>query len=191
MHKESWKNHIPALIESVQPHTSHPHYVEGFGKWFVDNVSSNLEEVGPENVTSVADWWWWTYYNFKWEFSCQRPFFFSRKDNTTSFSPDEIADFAKNTYFNTADWQMWSYTNLDKLIGQNRSSHKKFARDYIHELDKNELYYETKVKTAGAPANVQDRLNVDLPVYYDENWKGHYYTETAVDEVSKHLLERY
>jgi hypothetical protein len=190
-HKEPWQNHVDAIAKHIQPHTSHPYYEEGFGKWFTHKVCDNLEEVAPENVKSVSDWWWWTYYNFKWEFSCQRAFFFSRKDHTTEFTTDQIKDFAKNTYFNTADWQHWSYTNLDKLIGNKRSSHKKFARDYIYELDRNDTYYATKVKTAGAPADIQSRRTKDVPFYYDQNWTGYHWSDTAVMEIATKLLERF
>lgn len=190
-HKQPWKNHIVELRQSCQMHQSNPHYVEGFGEWFVNRVSENLEEVAPENVTTIADWWWWTYYNFKWEFSCQRPFFFSRRDHTTEFTKSQLADYAWNTYFNTSDWQMWSYTNLDNLITTDRSTHKHYARDYIFELDRNEVYYATKIKTAGAPADVNARLTTDLPFYYDQSWKGHYWSETAVEEIAMKLLERY
>ena len=190
-HKQPWKNHIAELKQSCQMHTSNPHYTEGFGDWFVDRVSNNLEEVAPENVKTVADWWWWTYYNFKWEFSCQRPLYFSRRDPTTEFTQEQIADYARNTYFNTTSWQMWSYTNLDRLIGLERNTHKHFARDYIFELDRNEIYYSTKIKTAGAPADIDSRRTADLPFYFDQSWKGHYWFDTAVAEISTKLLDRY
>jgi hypothetical protein len=191
VHKEPWKNYVDQIAESIQPDPSHPYYAEGFGNWFTQRVCENLEEIQPENVTSIADWWWWTYYNFKWEFSCQRAFFFSRRDPTTEFTPAHIADFARNTYFNTADWQHWSYSNLDNLIGLDRSNHKHFARDYILELDGNDVYYSTKIKTAGAPADIITRRDNDIPFYFDKNWKGHYWSETAVEEVSMSLLGRF
>lgn len=190
-HKKPWKNHIAELEQTCQMHTSNPSYTDGFGKWFVERVSENLEEVAPENVTTIADWWWWTYYNFKWEFSCQRPFYFSRQDYTTEFTKDLVEDYARNTYFNTADWQMWSYTNLQELVGMDRSTHKQHARDYIFELDRNQVYYDTKIKTAGAPANLEARRTSDLPFYFDQNWKGHYWTDTAVEEISIKLLMRF
>ena len=190
-HKQPWKNHVKALKQSCQMHTSNPHHVEGFGEWFVDRVSENLEEVAPENVTTVADWWWWTYYNFKWEFSCQRPFYFSRHDPTTEFTKEQIADYARNTYFNTADWQMWSYTNLQELVGMDRSTHKILARNYIFELDRDEVYYETKIKMGASPATLAYGGAEDLPFYFDQNWKGHYWIETAVEETALKLLESY
>lgn len=196
-HKDPWKNHIPAIIETVQPHESNPYYSEGFGKWFVEAISANLEEVAPENVFTVADWWWWTYYNFKWEFSCQRPFFFSRPDSSTSFSELELADYAKNTFFNTPTWQQWSYTNLQTLVPKGvgwdaRKYHKILARDYIYDLDHNDVYYETKIKVPGAPGNVITRqTDKNMPAYYNKNWEGTYFNSPGVYEVMMDKLENF
>jgi hypothetical protein len=193
-HKDPWRNHISGIIDSVQPHPSHPHYSEGFGKWFVNAVSANLEEINPENVITVADWWWWTYYNFKWEFSCQRPFFFSRSDFNTSFTKEELVDYATNTYFNSPNWQQWSYSNLQTLLPAGtgwdvRKMHKHDARSYIFELDRNDLYFETKVKTPGAPANVLDRQSRVQPVYFTDSWQGRNLSDPGVRESVVQLLE--
>ena len=190
-HLEPYEKHLDRMAEIIQPASSAPHYVEGFGKWWVNKVTDNLREVNPENVTTVADWWWWTYYNFKWEFSCQRPFTFNRKDFKKGISTENLQSFANTTFYNTPEFQNWSYTNLKNLIGKDLSTHKIEARRYIYDLDKNEMYFKNKTKMAGAPANSVVRGTSDLPLVYDNNWVGYYRWEGSLDEESFYLLETY
>jgi hypothetical protein len=188
-HLENYRHHLDRMAEIIQPSPDSYHYVEGMGKWWVDKVTANLEEVSPANIETVADWWWWTYYNFKWEFSCQRPFYFSRRDFKNSISDENLKFFADNVYYGTDQFQNWSYSNLKNLIGRDRSTHKIEAKNYIFELDKNQSYYDNKTKMAGAPGNQDLRLTSYLPLCYDKNWVGYYYWEHDLDNESASLLE--
>jgi len=190
-HLEPYEKHLDRMAEIIQPSEGASHYIEGFGKWWVEKVTANLKEVNPANVTTVSDWWWWTYYNFKWEFSCQRPFTFSRNDFKIGISKENQKDFANTTFYNTPEFQNWSYTNLKNLVGKDLSTHKIKARRYIYEFDKNELYFKNKTKMSGAPGNSVMRGTSDLPICYDENWTGYYRWEGSLDEESFYLLETY
>lgn len=190
-HHEPYEKHLNRMAELIQPTVSSPHYVEDFGKWWVNKVTINLREVNPENITTVADWWWWTYFNFKWEFSCQRPLTFNRKDFKKGISTENLQNFANTTFYNTPEFQNWSYTNLKNLVGRDLTTHKIEARQYIRELDKNEMYFKNKTKIPGAPANNVARGTSDLPLCYDKNWVGYYLWEENLDEQSFYLLETY
>lgn len=151
--------------------------IEGFGNWYVNKISDNLLEVAPPGVESIADWWWWHYYNFKWEFSVWRPML-RRKCNGDEFDSIEecnMESFVKYTYFNTDKFQQWSYTNLKTLVGNDVADHKKQAREYILELDKNRVYYETKIKRESVPLydNSKGR-KLRRPILWDKNWVGHF-----------------
>jgi hypothetical protein len=151
--------------------------IEGFGNWYVDKISDNILEVAPPDVTSIADWWWWHYYNFKWEFSVWRPML-RRKCNGDEFDPIEdcnLQSFAEYTYFNTAKFQQWSHTNLKTLIGNDIAAHKKAARDYIFELDRNQVYYDTKIKRESVPLydNSKGR-KLRRPILWDKHWVGYF-----------------
>lgn len=100
---EPWKDHLPKMKELLEDPLTHPSsYEPGFGDWYVNKIIDNLEETGQDKyLTSVAEFWFWTYYNFKWEFSCQRPFFFfARKDPNDSFGDEMLKEYAQNTFFN-------------------------------------------------------------------------------------------
>ena len=151
--------------------------IEGFGNWYVDKISDNLLEVAPPGVETIADWWWWHYYNFKWEFSVWRPMLRRRCDGDEFAEIDDcnLESFAKNTFFNTDKFQQWSYTNLKTLIGNNIEGHKKQARDYILELDKNQTYYNTKIKRESVPLydNSKNR-KLRRPILWDKHWVGYF-----------------
>ena len=67
--------------------------------------------------------------------------------------------------------------------------HKHDARSYIHELDRNDLYFETKVKTPGAPANVLARQSQVQPAYFTDSWQGRNLSDPGVRESIVQLLE--
>lgn len=190
-HHDPYRKHLKRMAEIIQPPEGSAHYVEGFGDWWVEKVTANLEQVAPPGVDTVAAWWWWTYYNFKWQFSCQRPFFFNRSDFKKPLSDHNLESYARNVYFGTDYFQQWSHSNINRLIESDHTSHKIDARKYILELDHNEIYFNKKTKLAGAPANSEARTSVNLPLCYDKNWVGYYYWEDKLDAESYALLETY
>jgi hypothetical protein len=143
----------------------------------VDKISENILDVAPPGVETIADWWWWHYYNFKWEFSMSRPMLRRRANGTELADLDEVnvQSFVQYTFYNTDKFQQWSYSNLKNLVGNSLSNHKKAARDYIFELDRDELYYNTKIKKASAPFvdNSKSR-HIRRPFIWDKNWRGYY-----------------
>jgi hypothetical protein len=190
-HKESYKKHFKKLIDLCQPGKHLPYSVPNFGNWIVKKITDNIEEVNPDNVTTVSDWWWWTYYNYKWEFSCQRPFIFSQKDVKKGISIENQKTFAENTFYNTEYFQHWSYSNLKNLLKDGMKSHKIEAKRYIFELDKNEFYFENKPKLAGAPPDVITRTSSDNPICFDRNWKGYFRWEDYLNEQVCYRLETF
>jgi hypothetical protein len=127
--------------------------IPGFSRWYAEKITNNLLEVAPENVRTVADWWWWHYFNFKWQFSLMRPFV-RRKVDGAEHDPIYTANlqgYLDTAFFNTARFQQWSYSNLHTLIGNSIANHKKQAKEYIFELDKNQTYLDYKVKTESMP----------------------------------------
>lgn len=190
-HRDSYKKHLEKIAAMCQPADNLPYSIPGFGKWFADKITNNLDEVRPDNVTTVTDWWWWTYYNFKWEFSCQRPFIFSKKNTKDPISYDNQKFFAEHTFYNTDYFQQWSYSNLKNLFKDGQKSHKTEAKHYIFDFDKNEFYLNNKSKLAGAPADAMLRVSADLPICYDKHWVGYYGWEHSLNDQAVALLEKY
>jgi hypothetical protein len=198
-HLQPWRNHLDRMAELLEPNASHGIHAPGFGRWYVDKITRNLEESGQADyVSTIADWWWWTYYNFKWEFSCQRPFFYVRKNFTSNIPTTQVKEYAENVFFNTDKFQLWSYSNLKSHIVQNFSSitHKEQAKNYIFEFTKDYDYLKNKKKTDATPANWDEKSNYRTPIFYDKNYVGHSLDRSKKDfklmlQTLVLLLERY
>ncbi len=196
-HLMPWKENLEKMKEHLNLFAIKNNFnVSNFGDWYVDKISNNLMETGQDkHVTTIANWWWWAYFNFRWEFSCQRPFFYLRaKSYEKSISEKNITDFAKNTFLNTDKFQLWSYSNLKKLINHDLSSHKQLAKDYVFEFDKNEIYFKNKIKIGTYTPSLIIRINNNRPVYYDKNWAGYNYEQPdsyRLKNILNLLLEGY
>jgi NH3-dependent NAD+ synthetase len=193
LHLEPWKNHLDKMKELLEiPHIDPASYEPGFGDWYVNKITNNLEETKQSTyLTSIAEWWFWTYYNFKWEFSCQRPFAYLRRDFTTKFSDNVIKEFAQNTFFNTEKFQQWAYSNIKKNIPKDFSLHKKEVKMYIYEFTKNLDYFLYKSKLPARPANLDLITSSPFqPIYYTKNWQGVLDDSLSIQTL-KVLLERY
>jgi hypothetical protein len=189
-HLEPWSNHSNKMIE-LMDYMSFKNGVNipDLGKWWFDIVTRTLEESGQSDyVSSVADWWWWTYYNFKWSFSCQRPLFFGLPNVDHEGLPVEYQQsFAKNTFYNTEKFQQWSFSNLKKLVGPNvAKSFKAEAKKYIYDFTKDESVYLKRKKASIYPTTIKKIRttiigydNTYIPVY--NNWKTKPIVQTILE----------
>jgi len=192
-HLEPWKNHFKKMKELLEcPRIDPQSYEPGFGEWYVNKVTNNLEEAGQaQYLSSIADWWFWTYYNFKWETCCQIPFLFLRRDFSNIFSDASLQEYAENTFFNTEKFQQWAYSNIKKSVPKDFNLHKNEVKRYIHEFTKDSNYLKYKSKSPSAPANY-DLINKAAfqPIYYKKNWQGILDDSLSIQTL-KILLERY
>lgn len=173
-HLEPWRNHLNRMAELLDPTPKHGIDAPGFGRWYVDKITRNLEESGQSDyISTIADWWWWTYYNFKWEFSCQRPFFYTKRNFDKGISIDRLEEYSKNVFFNTEKFQQWTYSNLKNHVDKNFTVHKKPAKDYIFEFTKDDVYKKNKIKTDANSGNFDYKINFRFPIVYDQNWVGY------------------
>lgn len=193
-----------------QPHTIHKINIENratnglevdFDKWYYEKISNSIYELNQQDyISTVSDFWWWTYFNFKWEFSCQRPFFYMRlvKDHKGTplfkkpISYEHQQQFARNTFFNTDKFQLWSYSNLKKLIPDNdEGQHKIEIKRYIYDFDNNEKYFWHKPKIGSK--NPTQFVQAVSPVYYDKNWIGYLGMDDnyLVNKSVRFLMDKY
>jgi len=198
IHTEDWKKHrdemVKILNNEIDP-TSRHELNRGYGDWIFDKVSNTIiESKNDDYVSSVADWWWWTYFNFKWEFSVCRPLYYYRvKDYNNPIAESNFNEYVKNTFFHTDRFQLWTYSNLKTLIGRNGMNHKSLIKQYIYDYNKDENYFLNKKKIGSAPPN-SDLKNIhqSCPVYWDKEWKGHtFYEEGHLQKVVYLLLKKY
>jgi len=187
LHHESWQKNIDLIktpltkilenkanfykIDLPDTYRSDDHISEFSKKcvdWFCKKLSNTITEGKHKNyLTSIADWYWWSYFNFKWEFSCQRPFLYNNSGE--HISREKQISFAKNTFFNTDKFQQWSYTNLKTLIPESdMTQHKSLVKKYIFDYSKISEYYKYKNKIAGQ----QPGLQLSKPgLVFDKHWQ--------------------
>ena len=187
-HLRPWKDNLDIIVANIEIRAKKSKGMpEGFSQWYTDKITNNLLEVQPPDVDSIADWWWWHYYNFKWEFSIWRPFFRLRADPKEPITAANIESYVRNTFFNTDKFQQWSWSNLQTHVPSIKD-HKIQAKQYIFELDGDLEYFNHKIKIDSAPRFWENAIH---PMYYDNDWVGHYLTESGVKETALHLLENY
>lgn len=125
--------------------------VPTFARWWVDKICANLDHAQQRglagNVRTISDWHWWNYFNLRWQGSIMRPFVRNKGEPASTISQQNIQNYADMTFFADWRWQVWSYQNLARLIGPNIGHHKSLAKKYIWELDRNDHYRDTKMKT--------------------------------------------
>jgi len=181
-HLEPYTNHLDYIAKTIEERNKEVvlrFNVSGIGKWYSERITANLQEVAPDGINNVADWWWWHYINFKWQYSLMRPIF-RRKTNgseLTATTKENIQSYCENTFFNTARFQQWSYSNLPYHVGNDRKNHKKQAKDYIYDLDGNDTYRTHKTKIESVPVYDDSAYFISKrPLLWTDNWIG-YHTE--------------
>ena len=189
-HQENFLDHtnlIAFAIERYGQQFIRDNDMQGFGRWYSTKVTNNLLEVKPADVTSVADWWWWHYINLKWETSIWRPLVRCKSSHSESLSEHTIADFVASTFFNTARFQQWSYSNRHRFIINNDvSTHKHEIKKYIYDFDHNDEYFNGKTKTM----SLLNRNLKQFPVFVNWDWSSQPHgTEIEQEIVAK--LEDY
>ena len=161
--------------------------IDGFGQWYVQKVTDNLLEVKPDGVESIADWWWWHYINLKWEASIWRPLLRRKTNFNEPLEISVIHDFVTNTFFNTDKFQQWSYSNRHRFIVNNDvETHKADLKKYIFEFDKNEEYFNNKVKVQSLPP----RIFWEFPIFVNWDWTA-YKASSSVEQLMVNKLEEY
>jgi len=199
VHHESWQKNMDLikkpLIQILENKTNFykislpenylsDEHISEFSKncvdWFCEKLSNNIiENKHNDYLTSIADWYWWTYFNFKWEFSCQRPFLYNNSGEHISFEKQKF--FSKNTFFNTDKFQQWSYTNLKSLIPTaDMTKHKSLVKKYIFDYSKMTEYYKYKNKIAGQ----QPALKITQPdLLFDQYWQPNHDVDNFYDKM--------
>jgi hypothetical protein len=192
-HLLPYKDNADLLYECISVHGRFPFESS---KWIVDKINANLDEVQPENVKTIADWFWWQYVNFKWEGSLWRPFVGTgvRNDFTKPISEQQTKEYIDNVFFGTDAFQRWSYNNLHRLFPEGMSSHKQDAKQYIFDFDHNDCYATYKSKTASIGVHVSNGLERNhwtRPVFFDKDWVGHTMQDPDVYNQTLELLLAY
>lgn len=192
-HDLNYKDHRNLLLECVNlfGHTS----FKKTGEWLIDKINYNLEETLQPGIVTIADWFWWQYINFKWEGSVWKPIHSTfRHEYNLPIDQVQANEYLNNTFFNTVEFQRWSFTNKHNFFPTGASSHKHQIKKYIFEFDKNESYYKYKVQTASISSDIVNGTQHHLlnrPVMYDQDWVGYTLQNSEVKNTVINLLHQY
>lgn len=150
------------------------------GEWFFNFLETNISNSNTNlNLTTFNDYCWWVNINLRWNFESQRYLFYLKDDWNKQLDTALISDYIKNVFFNTRDFQSWSYINL-----KNRNIDKIEIKDYIFNFDQNTVYKTYKLKERGSPPNLKNRYSYYIPVVVNKN----YTSDLSVHQVQDFLL---
>lgn len=105
----------------------------------------------PCEIRRMFDFFWWLNFIFKWQSVYYRILL-----RTNLGAVEFNTSFLKKHFFhfyNTPEFQHWAMVNPDKKIGTNWFSYKLEAKKVIFEYDKNQDYFDNKMKI-GSLGNV-------------------------------------
>jgi hypothetical protein len=149
---------------------------ESFGKWFYQQIDQNITETKIP-IESVFDFFWWKCFNLK-----TISMALTNLVMHTTVEPKKSLK-QLNHWFLNQDYQLWSMarnevkTQIDPLI------HKFPAKQYIYDLDKNELYYKYKIKTSSFSL-VYPEINNNV-FALDQNYNRINLTDIDIDSIIK------
>ena len=196
-HLESYKQHLGFIAQYIEERNKEAvlkFNVSGIGKWYCERITQNLEESAPDGINNVADWWWWHYINFKWQYSLMRPVF-RRKTNGSELLPttrENIESYCRTSFFNTDRFQQWSYSNLPYHVGNDRRNHKRQAKDYIYELDRDQVYKTYKTKIESVPVYDDSAYFLTKrPLLWSNDWVGYHTEYPGLSEACVLQLEKF
>lgn len=133
---------------------------QNFGELFYEKIVRNIKTSNVP-IYSLHDFFWWTIFNGRYLHCALRaPVTYSIGVNKQELIKDCIIQ-----WYNTTEYQLWSMTNNNngqKLTGPTQGLYKTAARNYIYEFDKDEWYFNHKIKI------------ISLPNIIKRNWRKHY-----------------
>ena len=185
-----WSNYTDILIQYFQ-HPKNPQ----FGEQLHNKIACNIADA-PMPIHSLQDYFWWEMFNLKYTNCASRGSIYLNE----TLPPKYVADRTLNWY-NDADYQRWSMVNngTGEKIRKTASTYKWAARRYIHDFDKNDWYFNFKLKIESLGPGLslhQDLSRVEpnrKPIHrfgLDQNYEILYMTDPAViDYIEYHLFQ--
>jgi hypothetical protein len=128
---------------------------KSFFKWYIEKIIKNLEESPyKDHITSVTGFYWWHYWNCKWHYWLMMILFTCKKDHHTPLDKELVQEFVDYTFFNTKDFQNWSFSNINQFYTNDfKKSFKLLLRQYILDYTKDENYFYNKGKVHSSSIN--------------------------------------
>lgn len=141
-----------------------------WASWFLAKVARNIESSGmSDHVVSVAEFWHWVYFNFQYHTACTRQLSYL-KHNNDAIDESLTTEFLRYTFFNTHDFQNWSFNNLRR---NTMNPHKQEVKNYVKQF--HDITFKHKVGT------FTPRINSPQAWCHNQRWQ--------VLDVDKHKKE--
>lgn len=142
-----------------------------FGELFYEKIHTNIESVNLD-ILSLHDFFWWTMFNMRFIWGAVRPLVsYGCFENIEQPLADGLV-----SWYGSVDYQLWSMNNNNngqKMKGLTPGSYKWASKKYIHDVDKNNFYFDNKIKMPSSPIIIARNYRSNLNSF-DSNW--------AVDE---------
>lgn len=127
---------------------------------YFELIQQNIEQTSAP-IETVNDWYYWINFNFCWTAHQLQHYSNQTYDKNTK----NFYTFNTNTFnwFNTHGYQAWSLSEIGKQekYSTNLYNYKKFAKDYIYTVHKNEyLKYKTKCNSGYQYQRARRKKNI-------------------------------
>lgn len=141
-----------AIFKAFKKRKLFDRYQDYIAPDFIDRLSEQIKKC-PIELNTTFDFLWW--------------FNFSMKYQNVQFRiyPSVQMPFGSIThFFDTDEFQLWSFNNPDKKIKTTLESYKYVAKDYIYTYHQDDNYLENKLKVGSLQLGA-------IPFSIDENYR--------------------
>jgi len=156
-----------SIVDIINTKSNKNYGISDMGEWFFDLLEKNISESNTSfDLKTFNEYCWWINLNLKWNFESQRYLFFlKRRPWQTPLDLDVVSNYIKDVFFNTKEFQNWSYINL-----KNKNNQKDELKNYIFDFDKNFIYRNYKSKERGSPPNFKFRIYEHTPLLLGDDY---------------------
>jgi hypothetical protein len=137
--------HEPYTREKVTNWLGHNMSPEYANFWF-DLLDNHIKTQAPCEVTTNFQFWWWLNFSFKWQNVFFRMMFRVNESQRANLN-QEYVDTYFHHFYSTTDFQKWAMLNPNLKIKDDWRSYKWEAKRLIYEFNKDQYYYDNKIKS--------------------------------------------
>ena len=189
--KVHWSRYADLLIK----YFNHPKNPD-FGRQLYEKIARSIQDA-PMPIHSLQDFFWWEMFNLKYTNCASRGSIYLNDTMNAKVCADQTVN-----WYNDIDYQRWSMVNngTGEKIRKTASTYKWAARKYIYDFDKNDWYFNFKLKIESLGPGLslqQDLSNVEMakrPIHrfgLDKNYDILYMTDPTVIQYIEHHLANF
>ena len=135
-------------------------------KWY-SLLNEHIRNVCPVEVDTVHLFFWWLNFAFKWQSVYYR---IPERIQNRKLLTDEFLSQHYMQFFEATDFQIWSMLNPSKKISNTWESYKLEAKKMIFDFNKDQDYFDNKVKKGSLSQVFKQRKVPDALAFEDGNY---------------------